>query len=259
MLCFPVSPAGIERAPTRVNYFIGNDPTRWRTNIPAYQSVNLGEVYDGIEVALFADDRSVEKVFTIAPGADPGQIRLRLSGSNGLKINEQGELDIQSDVGLVRFSRPVAFQEIGTERVEVAVAYQLKGDTYGFNIGENDPSKPLIIDPTLSSFIIGGAGVDGARAVAVDQQGNDICRGQNRFPTNFPVTAGVYDQNLNGFDDAFVSKIDPFEGTLLASTYLEATTSTLPMTWHFTTTEVLPTCWSADRPVPSPGIRLNFR
>ena len=216
----PVLPTGIERSPTRVNYFIGNDPTRWRTNIAAFNSVSLGEVYDGIEVALFADDRSVEKVFTIAPGADPKQIQLKLSGSDDMTINERGDLDIRSEIGLVRFSRPIAFQEIGKERVEVAISYQLEGDTYGFTVGEYDPSMPLTIDPTLSSFIIGGAGVDGARAVAVDSRGMIFVAGRTDSPTNFPITAGAYDQNLNGFDDAFVSKIDPFEGTLLASTYL---------------------------------------
>ena len=40
---------GLEPARTEINYFKGNDQSKWKTNIPSFNSVSLGEIYKGIE------------------------------------------------------------------------------------------------------------------------------------------------------------------------------------------------------------------
>ena len=65
---------------TKVSYFKGNDPSRWKTNIATYEVVNLGEIYKGIELKLKAHGNNVEKLLYVKPGADPNQIKISLSG-----------------------------------------------------------------------------------------------------------------------------------------------------------------------------------
>jgi len=148
---------GNEKAVTKVNYFKGNDPSQWKTNISTYNVVSLGEVYDGIELKLKAYGSNVEKLFCLKPGADPQQIKVRLSGiqpagnpppespsvrgtgscpplagvgggsgARGLSVNEHGELVAETELGPVKFTKPVAYQEIAGKRVEVSVEYSIQ-------------------------------------------------------------------------------------------------------------------------------------
>ena len=96
-------PEGKEPAQTRVNYFIGNDPSKWRKNLPTYNSVTMGEVYPGIELTLKVQGKKIEKIFTIKPGADPSSIRLRLEDGARLTLKEEGELEVDtgSDLSLI--------------------------------------------------------------------------------------------------------------------------------------------------------------
>ena len=114
-----------EEALSKVSYFIGNDSSQWRSNIPTYGLVSLGEVYKGVEAKLRAYGRSVEKLFYVKAGTEPGRIRLRLSGGESLRVNGEGALEVKTALGDIKFSKPVAYQEIDGRRVEVAVDYRL--------------------------------------------------------------------------------------------------------------------------------------
>jgi hypothetical protein len=39
---------GTGELPGKVNYFIGNDPAKWRTNVPTYAQVKYENVYPGV-------------------------------------------------------------------------------------------------------------------------------------------------------------------------------------------------------------------
>ena len=82
-----------------------------------YEVVSLGEVYQGIDLRLKAYGKNVEKIFTVKPGADPGAIKLKIDGGNSLKINENGELEVETGLGAVSFAKPLAYQEINGKRV----------------------------------------------------------------------------------------------------------------------------------------------
>ncbi|MBF8275961.1 MAG: flu 2 [Candidatus Brocadiaceae bacterium] len=139
---------GRVRSVAAVSYFKGNDPAKWKSNIPTYEVVGLGEVYEGVDLSLKAYGNNVEKLFTVKPGAYPEQIRIQLEGvqspesgrvtvesgfsdgnvfagkgARGLSVNEQGELVAETALGPVKFTKPVAYQEIEGKRVEVAVEY----------------------------------------------------------------------------------------------------------------------------------------
>ncbi len=78
---------GEDESVTKVSYFKGNDPLKWKTNIATYDVVNLGEIYKGIELKLKAHGNNVEKLLYVKPGADPNQIKISLSGIQPAESN----------------------------------------------------------------------------------------------------------------------------------------------------------------------------
>ena len=106
-----VSPQGVDAVQTRVNYFVGSDKSKWHSSIPTYNMVSLGEVYPGIDLNLRARGTNTEKIFTVHPGGDVEQIKLKVKGAHSLAINARGELKIGTGLGPVRFTKPVAYQE----------------------------------------------------------------------------------------------------------------------------------------------------
>ena len=231
---------GEKRSETKVSYFRGNDPSKWKTNIATYEYATLGEVYKGIEIRLKAYGNNVEKLFCVKPGANPEQINIRLSGAEtslekevaGLSVNEQGELVTETALGPVKFTKPVAYQEINGKRVEVEVEYMVKdsastrpgikeqGLEYGFTVASYDRTKDLIVDPLLASTFLGGSNKERGNAIVLDSNGNVFVTGQT-LSTNFPTTAGAYNETYNGGDsDIFISKFNDNLTSLLASTFL---------------------------------------
>ncbi|MBF8276211.1 MAG: hypothetical protein HW390_1284 [Candidatus Brocadiaceae bacterium] len=116
---------GEQPAVTTVNYFTGNDKSKWKTNVSTYKRVNLGEVYKGIELSLKAYSDNVEKLFCVKPGASPELIKVQLDGSKSLRVNQEGQLEADTELGLVKFTKPIAYQEIDGKRVGVDVEYRL--------------------------------------------------------------------------------------------------------------------------------------
>ena len=201
-------PAAGPRASAGVSYFLGDDPQCWRSDLPSYQEVRLGEVWPGVSVSLRAHARNVEKIFTIQPGGRVQRIRLRLDGLGPLSIDRDGALVAGTGEGGIRFTPPVAYQERNGLRQPVAVAYTLRGSTYGFLVGDYDHAAPLVVDPVLQSTYIGGANPDSINAIALDPSSGDVLVGGYTYSTN---GRGV---------DGFVARFDPTLSTLLHSTYI---------------------------------------
>ncbi|MFH0774747.1 MAG: right-handed parallel beta-helix repeat-containing protein [bacterium] len=207
-----------DQAETKINYFIGGSDN-WKTNIPAYNEVSLGEVYPGINLSLKAYGNNVEKLFTLLPGALPERIKVRLEGCSCLSINKEGCLEIATEIGSIKMTRPIAYQDTTKGRDYIDVAYKTEGNTYGFTIGEYNQDLPLIIDPLLASTFLGGSGSDYGNSIAIGTSGDVFVTGFTAS-SNFPTTTGAYDTSYNGNDDAFISRLSPDLKTLVASTFL---------------------------------------
>jgi hypothetical protein len=141
-------PVAQKRAQTQVSYFLGNDSSAWRSGIATYEGVSLGHVWPGVSLSLRAHGKDVEKLFTVESGADPSRIRMRVSGARSVRTDEAGELIASTGPGDVRLTRPEAYQEQGVARRAVAVAYEARGDTYGFRLGGYDPELPVVSTPS---------------------------------------------------------------------------------------------------------------
>src|SRR4030095_15014580 len=95
--------------------------------------------------------------------------------------------------------KPTAYQEVNGVKEEVPVSYIAKNEhSVGFQLGDYDRSRPLIIDPVLVySTYLGGSGFDQGYAIAVDSQGNSYVTGQTAA-IDFPTTPGAVHTEYRG-------------------------------------------------------------
>jgi hypothetical protein len=220
---------GERSAITKVNYFKGKDSSQWRSDIQTYNLVSLGEIYEGLELNLKAYGNNVEKLFHVKSGADPETIKVRIDGAEGLSVNQKGELEVETGRGVVKFTKPVAYQEEDVGRREyVEVAYAVEGDEYGFKVGDYDRTKELVIDQLLASTFLGGSDIDNTGVMAsisefvldIDKNGNVYVVG-NTISSDFPATPGAYDTTINSLtEDIFIAKFDSNLQNLLSATFI---------------------------------------
>jgi len=228
--------------PGRVNFLIGNDPSKWHTGIATYGKVRYAEVYPGIDLVYYGTQGKLEYDFAVAPGADPHKIGLRFDGAQQVRVDALGNLNIRAQGGEIAFLRPVAYQEIGARRVPVDATYRVSGNTLRFKMGAYDHHERLIIDPVLSYFsYLGGTGTNnigaasptggpsggnGSQAAAVDAAGDLYVTGYTsatNFPTAHPFQASPPAKVSGGYW-AFVTKIAADAKTLIFSTYIGGST-----------------------------------
>lgn len=118
---------GFEELPCRSNYFIGNDPRKWRTDIPNYAKVEYKEICPGVGLVYYGRERRLEHDFIIAAGANPSAITMELRGAEKVSIDRRDDLILESKEGEVRLERPLIYQHVDGGRREVAGGYTLQG------------------------------------------------------------------------------------------------------------------------------------
>ena len=212
---------GQEELPGKVNYFIGNDPAKWRREIPTYRRVYFKEVYPGIDVVYYGNQRELEYDLVVAPGANPKLIRFTVEGADQIRLDKTGRLLLGLKHGEVSLNKPVIYQlDENGSRNEVKGSYVVNGNEVRFKLDRFDSSKPLIIDPVLIySTLLGSLGNDNAFGIAVDS------REAHTLPARltvrlFPPRQELSNPHLTFGGGAFVSKLDPSGSTLVYSTYL---------------------------------------
>jgi len=216
--------AGEEQLPGKVNYFLGNKRENWRADVPTFRRVQYEDIYPGISLAYYGNQRQLEYDFVIEPGADPKAIELRFPGVKP-KLDSRGDLLLEVGTHTVHQPRPTVYQELNGQRKPVEASYVIgaEGDI-SFIIGDYDRTNTLVIDPTLVYSTYFGAGaIDEARDIVVDATGNAYICG-NTSSTNLLVVNAFQPTfgggNFQGARDVFVTKINSSGTSVLYSTYL---------------------------------------
>lgn len=277
-----------------LNFYLGNNPQRWKSKVNVYGNVDYQDLYPHIDVHFSSDKGHAKYDFIVKPGGDPADIQLAFEGLDGLKT-EKGSLLLETSVGVITEIKPYAFQYINGRLKEVSCRYALENGILHYEFPEGfDRSVNLIIDPTIVfatltgstadnwgfsatydrdgnlyaggiasslgypvypaigafqvtfgggstgslmpcditiskfnssgnalvySTYLGGNGDEMPHSLVVDAAGNLIVAGKT-LSTDFPTTAGAYDQTENGDYDILLSKFNSSGTALLASTYL---------------------------------------
>jgi Beta-propeller repeat len=251
--------AGLDELSGKSNYFVGNDPEKWRTNVSTYAKVRYKGVYPGVDLVYHGNQGQLEYDLVVAPGADPRVITLevkpqhsgleRLRGQTGRDawIDADGNLVLPTEGGEVRFHKPMVYQLISgkatsgkatsgkalsarTSRNYIESRYVLRDeDRVGFEVAAYDADKALIIDPVLSySSYLGGRMDDFGNAITVDSDGNIYVTGGTTSANFFTTPSAyqvIYAGDMNGgyqsvVGDVFVTKLNPSGSAVVYSTYL---------------------------------------
>lgn len=210
------------------NYYLGNDQSRWASNVPLYSHALYKDVYPGIDLSLYESDNNLKYDFIIEPGADPGQIQLQYKGPSSMYL-ENGHLFINTSLYDLMEQRPYSYQVVNGQKKEVASKYVLKNTLLTFEIsGEYDAALPLIIDPTLIASTYSGSYADNWGFTATYDGSDNLYMAGIAVKAGYPYTSGAWDQTYNGGlpatsnqwpFDITISKFNPTATTLLYSTY----------------------------------------
>ena len=217
----PRRATGLEKLSGISNYFIGNDPAKWRTDVPHFARIQYEGVYPGIDLVWYGNQQRLEYDFVVAPGADPRQIQVAYEGVESLRLDAGGNLVLRTALGEMRQQKPRVYQEVGGKQVEVEARYTIVArDRVTFALARYDRKRELRIDPVVLvySTYLGGSGGDWGYGIAVDAAGSAYVTGQTTS-TNFP-TQSAYQTTYQDIDDVFVTKLTPAGNALVYSTYL---------------------------------------
>src|SRR5580692_10998932 len=216
--------AGTKQLPGKTNYFIGNDPKKWHTDVPSYEAVRFQGIYPGVDMLFYGRQQRLEYDFIVAPSADPRAIALSISGARKLELNSQGDVLMSVAGGKVALQKPVVYQEVNGQRREIAGNYTITNEhQIRFAVGAYDRTQPLTIDPVLNySTYVGGESTDLGLGLALDAAGDAYITGltsSTAFPQMNPIS-GTAPADLVALGTAFVTELNPTGTALLYSTYL---------------------------------------
>jgi len=215
----PVRPEGLEELTHRTNVLRGNDPGEWITDLASYGKVVYRGLYDGIDLVFYATRQDLKYDILVSPGARAEKICFSYEGVDDIVVDAAGDLNIQTPAGLLTEEAPFSYQIVDGRPEEVPSRYRVDGNRVRFGVGTYDPSLPLTIDPLIYSSYLGGSESDDGQAMAVDPSGNIYLTGDT-YSSDFPMSAGAYDDSFNGVRDIFVTKMSPDGSELLYSTFV---------------------------------------
>ncbi|MES2704387.1 MAG: PKD domain-containing protein [Bacteroidota bacterium] len=214
------------------NYFLGNDPEKWKSDIHPYLAIDYKNLYRGIDMHLSSESGSMVYEFVVQPNADAGQVKLNFKGPDNMSI-KNGDLVINTSVGKVMELKPYAYQYINDEKVEIACRYVLKNNRLTFAMGKYDHSQTLIIDPTIAFWcsFTGSTADNWGFTATYDNTGNFYMGGiVNNLPGGtFPVSPGAYQSTFAGgqgtdaiqyASDIGIMKLSPDGTSRVYATYL---------------------------------------
>lgn len=209
------------------NYFTGKHQDKWISNVNAYSRIVMEEIYEGINLELIANENKIKLNFHLKPGADFNKIKLQYIGADKLLLDNNGNLDIYTNLGTITEEKPVSLQQINGSLHQINTEYILTNNTIQFKPDYFNPKEYLIIDPNIIfGTYIGSAADNFGFAAAYDSDGNAYGAG-TVYAANFVATTGAYDISFNGGSssgdfarDAFLAKFSADGKQLLWCTFL---------------------------------------
>jgi hypothetical protein len=223
---------GLDQLPGVSNYFIGNDPSKWRTGVASYAKVQYSDIYPGVDLVYYGNQGQIEYDFIVKSGADPNQVSMAIDGAQKMTLdNATGDISIETTGGRMALRKPVIYQmEYGQKKL-VKGNYKLQGNNrVAFEVKSFNHIEPLVIDPVVlvgTTYLDGSNDVNGniEYAPAIDATGAAYLAGSTDA-TDFPVGTSISPAPAPGTTVGFVSKLNPAGTALDYSTFIGGTNGT---------------------------------
>jgi hypothetical protein len=217
---------GEEKRDAHYNFFFGNDPARWQTNVSSYSRVLYRGLYSGVDMRVREERGHLEYDLMLAPGAALDPIVVRCEGVTNISLSASGELLLHTGHGLLKQAQPKTWELLptGEKRFVECRFRKIDSQRYGFSAPERDANLAMVIDPGLEwSTFVGGSSQDELTAVALARDGSgDILVAGYMNSVDFPF---FNDPNFTPEQNrAFIARLDS-TGTMLRW-------STLIGGWH---------------------------
>ncbi len=228
-----------DRLPTAVNYYHGNDPAHWYTNVPVWGGVRYVDLYPGVDLEITGQDnhwtwRLVAKTPSPAlplpgGGSEGGGVRLRVEGADDVTL-DGATLRLSTAVGDLALPLPAApdaalsgqatVQHTAPETFDVTSPFAAPATPHASRLTNHAlQDNP---DHLLFSTFLGADDNDKAYGLAVDGDGETYVTG-NTYSPGFPTTPGAFDPSFDGENEMFVTRLNASGSGLVYSTFLGGT------------------------------------
>ncbi len=212
---------GVDAVDGTFNWFIGSDPSAWRSDVPGYRGLRWHDVYPGVDVHAWTENGALEYDFECARASDVASIVVRLDGADHIDVADDGSLSIATKQGVLRQDAPRVFSlDENGARTPIACRLVARGaNRFGFDVGSVDGDARILVDPAIQySTYLGGASGDEVHGIAVNSSGHAFVVGTTSSAA-FPTTAGAFDTTL-GFTDAFLVRLSAPGNSAFVATFL---------------------------------------
>ncbi len=233
-----------DRLDTVVSYFIGNDPTQWRPDVPVWGGVRYVDLYPGVDLEITSEDGQLVQRLAARPGADLTVVQLQVEGADAVTADGDA-LHLSTDAGNVILPMlrvdglQVAGTQVqprGTQAFRIAAPFEVSNANSasrpvmpeGAGSATTNPAPRDAISPqsladnpadVLYATFLGGSGDEYGMGIAVDGAGSAYVTGYTSS-TDFPTTPGAFDTSYSGGADAFVVKLNAAGSRLTYATFL---------------------------------------
>ncbi|HSI90560.1 MAG TPA: gliding motility-associated C-terminal domain-containing protein [Adhaeribacter sp.] len=214
---------GARKTPGFRNYFIGDNISKWASDVPAFEEVQYKQLYPGTEMRIYEHNRKLKYDFILEARANPKNIRMQYTGADKVYL-QQGNLVIKTSVATITELKPYAYQLVKGRQQEVACNFKLHEGVVTFEFPKGYNRRiPLVIDPTLVFSTFSGSTADNWGFTATYDDAGNMYSGGVAFSFGFPTTIGAYQFSFQGRVDIAIIKYNPTTSggnSRIYSTYL---------------------------------------
>lgn len=215
-----VVPVGEQPSESYTNYFIGNDSSKWKVDVPDYSCIKYRNLYQGIDLIYMFHEGHLKYDFIVNPHADPSVICFRYSNADCVRI-EGTDIVVIRSIYEIRDTGLVAYQKLLANEIQCSFNIDTE-NRIGIILGRYDSTVQLIIDPTYLAYCtyLGGTRDDIGYDIAVED-GYMYIVGET-WSTDYP-TYNSFQSTFKGSSDCFVTKIDRDGKSVVFSTLIGGT------------------------------------
>ena len=228
-----VKPEGEARQEGYSNYYIGNNPARWRSHVGSYGVVRYRDLWPSVDMEIYSATEALKYNFIVQPGGDPAAIALLYEGTDGVDIGSTGALRIRTSVRDIIELKPYVYQKYGAgDIVEVKSRWRVQRDKEGWlatiEVGDYNHSRPLVIDPVLIFSTYTGSTADNWGTTAAYDSHKQTYTAGLVFNMGYPTSLGAMDTTFNGNADVGIFKFDTAGSQRIFATYLGGSQADMP-------------------------------